>query len=353
MRFNNLNGVRAIASMGILMMHYFANLDIKPEMGILTQRIIPWFTNFVFLFFVVSAFGMCCGYYEKVKNGAMSPLLFYKKRYLRILPFYALLCCIDLIMNFNAETAMQVFVNLTFTNGLLMNPDRISVIGVGWFLGVVFLFYMVFPFFVFMIHSKRSAWVSMLITTVLCAMGLVYFFAPDFIPDIEMINHRQHIFCSAVFFVLGGLLYLYSKSIYNIMQHYGHFLAPCGLVAFLAYLCFFTSSNLLLQWFGYLVASALIMLCVIAPDSKIMTNKIMDLFGKYSFEIYLCHMVMFRGLEKVHLTTVVSNANLNYFIVVAVGLMCSILFSIGFHKAYDNINQFISGRTSSGSSGIC
>ncbi|WP_158223266.1 hypothetical protein [Fibrobacter sp. UWS1] len=38
----------------------------------------------------------------------------------------------------------QAFADLTLAFNLLPNPD-ISVIGVGWFLGLVFLFYMIFP----------------------------------------------------------------------------------------------------------------------------------------------------------------------------------------------------------------
>ena len=67
-RFNNLNGLRAYSAIGIALMHYQANIGQKPTMGYLTDAIIPFFTNFVFLFFMISAFSMCCGYYERIMN---------------------------------------------------------------------------------------------------------------------------------------------------------------------------------------------------------------------------------------------------------------------------------------------
>lgn len=78
------------------MMHIPANI----QSGKLTVEpinvIIESFINFVFLFFMISAFGMCCGYYEKIKNGRISANDFYTKRYKRIWPYFALLYLVGL-----------------------------------------------------------------------------------------------------------------------------------------------------------------------------------------------------------------------------------------------------------------
>lgn len=225
MRINNLNGLRAIAAIGILMMHYLANLEIAPDYGLVSERVIPWFTNFVFLFFIVSAFGMCCGYFEKVKAG-LSPMSFYPKRYLRILPFYAFLCLIDVVMSFSPQALAQTAVNLTFTGSLLPYPTHIEVIGVGWFLGVVFLFYMLFPFFVFITHSRRAAWISLVISAVLCCLGVGYFFTSDFVPLATPLSPRASMFCSGVFFVAGGLIYHYRHAIFSFSENYTKIFTP-------------------------------------------------------------------------------------------------------------------------------
>ena len=66
-RYEKLDGLRAFAAIGIVMMHVLANGGYEID-GFLFERLIPSFTDFVFLFMVISAFSMCCGYYEKVLN---------------------------------------------------------------------------------------------------------------------------------------------------------------------------------------------------------------------------------------------------------------------------------------------
>lgn len=36
-----------------------------------------------YLIMIISAFSMCCGYYERIKSGAITPAKFYAKRYHR------------------------------------------------------------------------------------------------------------------------------------------------------------------------------------------------------------------------------------------------------------------------------
>lgn len=93
---------------------------------------------------------MYCGYYDKFKmksaSGVGNELVsmfntnkFYSKRYARIWLFFALLVCIDVVMKPSINELYQTFADLTLAFNLLPNPD-IQVIGVGWFLGLIFLF---------------------------------------------------------------------------------------------------------------------------------------------------------------------------------------------------------------------
>ncbi|KDS55941.1 acyltransferase domain protein [Phocaeicola vulgatus str. 3975 RP4] len=52
------------------------------------------------------------------------------------------------MIGFSKGSLFEAFMNCTLVFGLLPN-NSLEVIGVGWFLGTVFLFYMLFPFFVF------------------------------------------------------------------------------------------------------------------------------------------------------------------------------------------------------------
>ena len=127
-------------------MHVLSNISVKPSENYVTKELIPFFTDFTLLFMMVSGFSVCCGYYQRIKEGTITPTKFYKKRYARILPFFAILCLIDLAVSPSIGSLYEAITNMTLCFGLLPPSTDIHVIGVGWFLGVVFLFYMLFPF---------------------------------------------------------------------------------------------------------------------------------------------------------------------------------------------------------------
>lgn len=117
-------------------MHYLANID-KEVAGTLQTdsflygTFIPFCTQFVYLFFMLSSFSMCCGYCNKFavidgKSG-FDTEKFYSKRYCRIWSF-ALLICIDVLLNPTVEELYEACADLTLAFNLLPNSD-IKVIG--------------------------------------------------------------------------------------------------------------------------------------------------------------------------------------------------------------------------------
>ena len=88
------------------------------------------------------------------------------------MPFLALLCALDFVISPSKNSLYEVFANLTLCQGLLPNAN-ISVIGVSWTLAVIFVFYMLFPFFCFLLGNKKRAWivaVLMRVVSVICVM---------------------------------------------------------------------------------------------------------------------------------------------------------------------------------------
>ena len=189
-----IDWLRVIACFGIIMMHMQANNQYALN-GYVFDRIVPSFTDFVFLFMTISAFGMCCGYYDKVLSGKIHWPDFYKKRYLKILPFFTCLVILDLIMGFSKESLFEAVADVSLLFGLF--PNNISVIGVGWFLGLVFAFYLVYPFFCTLIETKKRAWLALAGSLVLNYIGGSYF-------GLE----RTNIIYCLCFFIAGGLIYL-------------------------------------------------------------------------------------------------------------------------------------------------
>jgi len=60
-RYDSLDGLRALACVGIVLMHIMANIAVKPTESWLTTNVIGYTGNFVLLFMMVSAFSMSCG----------------------------------------------------------------------------------------------------------------------------------------------------------------------------------------------------------------------------------------------------------------------------------------------------
>ena len=200
------------------------------------ERLIPSFTNLVFLFMMVSGFGMCCGYYQKIIDQKISIENFYKKRYIKIWPYFALLCALDFIMSPSKESMFDVFANLTLCQGLLPNA-KISVIGVSWTLAVIFVFYMLFPFFCFLIGNKKRAWgvaVTALLFNWLCG---VYFFDGNHIVDSLSVGFtpRLNIVYDAIYFIAGGLIFLYRKELAEFASKHKVIAGAVLLIATVAY----------------------------------------------------------------------------------------------------------------------
>lgn len=137
-RYGTLDGLRAYAAMGIILLHVLTNGRYTPN-GLFMETVIPPMASLVFLFMIISAFSICCGYYDKFQKNQIDYKKFYKSRYSKIWPVFALLCLLEVIISPGKEALYEAFANLTLCFGLLPNHN-ISVIGVGWFLGVVLLF---------------------------------------------------------------------------------------------------------------------------------------------------------------------------------------------------------------------
>ncbi len=230
-KYESLNGLRALAAIGIVLMHVRANIDIEVDGNFVYSHVIPVMSDFVFLFMMISAFSLCCGYYDRFKNGTVCLNDFYKRRYSRILPFFAILVFLSVIIPHSpnkvalerasthllgtsglppfVETIIEGGTELTLGYGLLPNPSM-SIMGVGWFLGVIFLFYMLFPFFVFLIDNKKRAWLSFFVTNVLCFFCIIYFFSPKFV-GFEAVP--KSFLYNTPFFMAGGLIFLYRDEI--------------------------------------------------------------------------------------------------------------------------------------------
>lgn len=81
---------------------------------------------------------------------------------------------ISVIMDHNYSALCEGFANLTLCFNLLPNPN-ISIVGVGWFIGTVFTFYLLFPFFTFLLDNKKRGLFVLFISLIFCYIAINYF----------------------------------------------------------------------------------------------------------------------------------------------------------------------------------
>ena len=125
---------------------------------------------------------------------------------------------------------------MTLCQGLLPNA-KISVIGVSWTLAVIFVFYMLFPFFCFLIGNKKRAWsvaVAALVFNWLCG---IYFFDGNHIENLRSVGFtsRLNIVYDAIYFIAGGLIFLYRKELAEFAAKYKVIAGAILLIATAAY----------------------------------------------------------------------------------------------------------------------
>ena len=258
-RYEGIDGLKAYAIIGIALMHVLANGEYGMG-GFVFERLIPSFTNLVFLFMMVSGFGMCCGYYQKIVDQKISVEDFYKKRYIKIWPYFALLCALDFVISPSKESLFEVFANLTLCQGLLPNA-KISVIGVSWTLAVIFVFYMLFPFFCFLIGNKKRAWGVAVVALVFNLLCGTYFFDGNHIVDAFSVGFtpRLNIVYDAIYFIAGGLIFLYREELAEFASKHKVIAGAILLIATVAY--FAVGGNTLTMLFFCVAALAYTLGC--------------------------------------------------------------------------------------------
>ena len=183
-RYESLNGLKAIAALGIVAMHVKANGDYA--LGEYAGKLVSSWTLFVYLFlgfmvlpclstltsifttkdaagnvdplavirfffagnmpsFVINSLKLAVCLVVTVNVVGISIVLlteYFDIKGAKILPFFLTLILMDLALDHRPSQLIEGFTEATLVFGLLPN-NQPSVIGVGWTLGVIFLFYLI------------------------------------------------------------------------------------------------------------------------------------------------------------------------------------------------------------------
>lgn len=341
-RFEAIDGLRVIACIGIIMMHIQANTSYNIN-GWFYEHAIPNMTLFVFLFIMISGFSMCAGYLDRFISGDIDLESFFKRRYQKILPFYSFLLLIDLIFEHSLHSVYEASIEVTLLFGLLPN-NAIKVIGVSWTLGVIFLFYLLFPAFSVIMKEKKRAWILLLLSIWIVFVCEKYFFNSYFVT--ESFTPRHNFLYCLPLFVVGGIIYLYNQEIVKICSKLrwlvlwlciGYtvvcILAPFAKTDFENYIKVIILFSL---WLMYAVG--------VDKKSKLLSSNFMKRCSKISMEMYLAHMVIFRLLQKVGILNLWQNDLFNYFTVVVLDIVILIIFIKAYSLFEKSVRRAIERR---------
>ena len=323
-RYDALDGVRAISAIGIVLMHVLANGNYNLR-GFLFEKLIPSFTNLVFLFMVISAFSMCCGYYEKVRENKLPLDTFYKKRFLKILPFFGLLSLMDVVISPSRGSVLELLANLTLCFGFLPHAGNISVIGVGWFLGVIFVFYIIFPFYCCLIGTKWRAWMALALTYLFNVICAAYFGIS-----------RNNIVYDAVYLILGGLIYLYRDPLSVFSERHR---VLSGALVIGSMVIYFTVGSYVMP--TLCLCGAILVYAIGIRTKGILMNRYAKFLSSISLEIYLCHMVFFRILERMGLTRCFESDVASFVLASVLTLTGAMIFAVAVQRGFEKATNLI------------
>ena len=338
-KYRNIDALRSFGCLAIIAWHVKANTNFNGGGGgVPTERIIPSFDYLVYIFMIISGFGMCNGYYQKLKDGNYDLNKFYSRRYKKTVPFFSILIIVNCILEFNRENIFEGLMEITMLFGFLPN-NSLSVIGVAWTLGAIFAFYIIFPFVVFLLNDKRKGIIFLIVTLGITYMCQSYFMTEKFVTSNFTMRH-SFLFCLP-YFLSGGLIYLYRNELSaTVNLHKRAVLLGCVILA-VGYLL----SPDEIGGFDMIVPKTLIlysaMVCaVLGEQNKWLSNRFTKFISEISMEMYLAHMVVFRVVEKLHIEKVCDDAILRYVITY---FMVVLLLVVGM-KLYRKCEQIVIQR---------
>ena len=148
------------------------------------------------------------------------------------------------------------------------------------------------------------------------------------VPKID----RTNIIYTMPLFMAGGMIYLYRDKLKleGIKQYL--LLTLCIVLSVL----FFVFPEVIKSGFGALVSEMVLfgswLIYALGSKDLILNNRVVRFISGISMEVYLCHMVMFRVVEKVHLERFIADGDILYALTCILVIAGAVAFSWGFKK---------------------
>lgn len=293
----DINGLRAIAVISVLIFHYSYNWLPGGFVG-------------VDVFFVISGFLMTSIIFRGLANDDFSFLSFLKARATRIIPALLTIVIIVMILGYlfleplsygplgkHAASSLSFLSNIVYSGeaGYFNQDSFNNMLLHTWSLSVEWQFYVVYPLVLIVlskIFSIKKLKVIILLSTVSIFVFGVYFTSKDPVSAYFMFYAR------AWEMLIGGLAYLYPLRLSGKKSFSFEFVG----LALIFTSFFIISSNT--AWPGYMALVPVLgtYLCILANNNNtILSGYTLQKIGLWSYSIYLVHWPIITFAKKLNI----------------------------------------------------
>jgi peptidoglycan/LPS O-acetylase OafA/YrhL len=296
--FKGLNGIRAIAAIGVMLAHIFGDL------GQLGLKKMPESLNIaslgVTIFFTLSGFLITFLLLKEKSSSEKNQIdisNFYVRRILRIWPLYFLYVIICLItywfFSIDYDKSMLFYYVFLLANVPLIMESTLPFIGHLWSVAVEEQFYLFWPWFSKIDAKKILLYTILLAITLIFLKDLSYFIGNKYNYNIPLITLTvTRFYCMLIGCIVAILYYQKSVWIEILTNKYVSILA--WIIMLLAIIDKFQISSALIDHEIMSIVTAIIILNQITEKNKIISldNRFLDFFGKISYGIYVYHPII-------------------------------------------------------------
>lgn len=138
---------------------------------------------------------------------------------------------------------------------------------------------------------------------------------------------RTNIIYTMPLFMSGGMIYLYRDKVNFYGLNQWLFLVFCLILT----VGFFMYPEMRKTAFGALLAELLLfgawLIYALGSKDVVLNNRIVKFISGISMEVYLCHMVIYRVVERVHFENYIGNENFLYAFTCVLVIAGAIIFS--------------------------
>lgn len=154
-------------------------------------------------------------------------------------------------------------------------------------------------------------------------------------------GQRYHLAYSGVFFLAGGLLYLYREPLRRFADRFG-WLVLIGIVA--ALVPYYLLPRSALTCLPVSCLMAMVGMRTVRRKNTVLYNPVTWLLSGISLEIYLCHMMVFRILEKVKLVRLFQSELLSYVVMSVAVLLGAVAMALIINKLLSKLKVIFNKR---------